>query len=220
MAIFLVRVVLADRPGALGAVASRIGSVRADVVGVEIVERGEGRAVDDFIVELADESHVALLVSEVEQVDGAAVEQVVPLTRGRRDRRRDSYEVAVALVSERSPEGLLGRLATVAARELDASWTAVVEVGVGGGSILASHGRPPAPRWLMAFAEDLRGAPDREPLPDVASASLDSWDLALVVGRPGWAYGQAERQRLAALAELADARWVDLARSAHPSRAC
>ena len=37
----LVRVWLPDRPGALGLVASRIGSVGADIVGVDVVERGD-----------------------------------------------------------------------------------------------------------------------------------------------------------------------------------
>ena len=46
------RVWLPDRPGALGAVASRIGAVRGDLVGVDILERGAGRAIDELVVEL------------------------------------------------------------------------------------------------------------------------------------------------------------------------
>ena len=40
MATYVVRVWVPDRPGALGAVASRIGAVRGDLVGVDILERG------------------------------------------------------------------------------------------------------------------------------------------------------------------------------------
>jgi len=54
MATFLVRIELPDRPGALGAVASRIGAVRGDVVSIEIIRRQDGRALDEFVVELAD----------------------------------------------------------------------------------------------------------------------------------------------------------------------
>ena len=56
MATFLVRIELPDRPGALGAVASRIGAVRGDVVSIEIIRRQDGRAVDEFVVELAEPS--------------------------------------------------------------------------------------------------------------------------------------------------------------------
>src|SRR5258708_2115710 len=55
---FVVRVWLPDRPGALGAVASRIGSVRGDLTGIEILERGGGRAIDELIVELPSEDLV------------------------------------------------------------------------------------------------------------------------------------------------------------------
>ena len=75
----MVRVWLPDRPGALGAVASRIGAVRGDVVGIEILERGGGRAVDDLVVQLPDDGLVDLLVAEMIQVDGVDVEDVRPL---------------------------------------------------------------------------------------------------------------------------------------------
>lgn len=52
MGVFLVRVALPDRPGSLGSVASVMGRVGADINAVEIVERYEGFAVDDFMVEL------------------------------------------------------------------------------------------------------------------------------------------------------------------------
>ena len=59
---YLVRVWLPDRPGALGQVASRIGAVRGDVVGIEILERGAGRAVDELVVALPEDGLLDLLV--------------------------------------------------------------------------------------------------------------------------------------------------------------
>ena len=50
-ATYLVRAWIPDRPGALGQVASRIGAVRGDVVAIEILERGGGRAVDEIVDE-------------------------------------------------------------------------------------------------------------------------------------------------------------------------
>ena len=49
---FLIRVVLPDRPGALGAVASALGHAGADILSVDIVERSAGQATDDLVVEL------------------------------------------------------------------------------------------------------------------------------------------------------------------------
>lgn len=216
--VFLVRVVLADRPGALGAVASRIGAVRGDVVGFDILERAEGRAVDEFMVELSDEAHLDLLVFEIEQVDGTAVEHVRPLGAGHPRGRLGAYEAAVTLAAQRTTEGVLERLAALAAQELDAEWVAVVEVeSRGAASLLSSQGRPPAARWLAAYAGEQLAHPGPRPDPDVTAAALPNWDLALVAGRPGWPFGAPEQRRLEALAALADARWVDLARSAHPS---
>jgi hypothetical protein len=44
------RVELPDRPGSLGQVARTLGVVGADIVSVIVLERAQGRAVDDFTV--------------------------------------------------------------------------------------------------------------------------------------------------------------------------
>ena len=75
-----IRVVLPDRPGALGLVASRIGAVGGDIIAVDILGRSEGRAVDEFVVELAAPEVVDLLRSEIHEVDGVLVESLVPAT--------------------------------------------------------------------------------------------------------------------------------------------
>jgi ACT domain-containing protein len=72
---YVVRVQLPDRPGALGQVASRIGAVGGDIVAIHILSRGQGRAVDEFVIEL-DSARTALLESEIHEVDGVTVEQV------------------------------------------------------------------------------------------------------------------------------------------------
>lgn len=235
---FLLRVELPDRPGALGAVASRIGAVRADVVAVDIVGREEGRAVDEFVVELADENHVSLLLSEIAEVDGVEIEELRVLPATVTDRRYDAYETAAALMRERSPHGVLAVVADRARHELNAQWSAILDLE--DRQLVASSGRPPAAPWLAAYIEGTRwhgtSVADDEradgsdvappsahrPAPDVAWVDLTSWDLALIVGRPGWSFGEDDRRRLAAVAALGDCRWADLAegeaRWSHPSR--
>jgi UTP:GlnB (protein PII) uridylyltransferase len=58
MAGYVVRIALPDRPGALGLVASRIGAVGGDIVAINILERDEGHAVDEFVVEIGGQ-HLA-----------------------------------------------------------------------------------------------------------------------------------------------------------------
>ena len=43
---------------------------------IDILERTEGRAVDEFVVELVDDELVDLLRNEIHEVDGASVDAV------------------------------------------------------------------------------------------------------------------------------------------------
>jgi hypothetical protein len=218
---FVLRVAMPDRPGALGAVASRIGAVRGDVVSVEIVERNAGRAVDEFVVELTDYDILPLLLSEIAEVDGVVVEEAHPITGSVRDRRLDAYDTAALIVGERTPQAVIKALATRARHELDASWAAIVDVE--SGMLIATDGPAPAASWITAFVEQRRRG---EPEPvnqesDVEWVELAAWDLVLVVGRPGWQFGTRERDRMTALARLADVRWKDVSGSespVHPAR--
>jgi hypothetical protein len=221
MATFLVRIELPDRPGALGAVASRIGAVRGDVVSIEIIRRQDGRAVDEFVVELADADHVPLLLTEIAEVDGVSVETVHPVAAGVTDQRLDAYETAAAILEERAPHGVLSVLASRTRHELDASWVAVIDGE--DHMVIASAGRPPAAPWLAAYIRESSRAPSDagDGGGDIAWVHLAAWDLTLVVGRPTWTLGTRDRTRLHSLARLADARWVDLSerdsRLSHPS---
>ena len=73
MAGYLVRIALPDRPGALGLVASRIGAVGGDIVAIHILERIDGNAVGEFLIELGGDDLVELLRTEIHEVDGAEV---------------------------------------------------------------------------------------------------------------------------------------------------
>lgn len=206
----MLRVALPDRPGALGAVASRIGSVRGDVVAVEIVERHGGRAVDEFVVEIEDDENLPLLLSEIMEVDGVDVEEAHPIPGGLRDRRIDAYDTAAMIVAERTPHEVVRALTSRARHELDALWATVVDVAER--MLVASDGPTPAAPWIAGFVEDRRRDVERpaEYPSDLEWVELTTWDLVLVVGRPGWRFGTRERDRLAALARLANARWSDV----------
>jgi hypothetical protein len=219
METFVVRLWLPDRPGALGAVLSRIGAVRGDVVGIDILERGAGRVIDELVVDLPDAELVSLLVAEVGQVDGVDVEDVRPATDHVIDARLDALETAEVLVSATSVDEVCESLVAHAARDFEAQWC--VLFGFDAAEPLVSIGVPPAIAWLRAFVAGSRysvdtplvedtgpsassggGGPD-----DVAWAPLPAADRALVLGRKGRPLRTRERHQLAALARIADHRW-------------
>jgi hypothetical protein len=214
VATFVLRVGMPDRPGALGAVASRIGAVRADVIGIEILTRADGRAMDEMVVEI-DADLLSLLLSEIAEVDGVVVEDVRTLPGGLGDRRLDAYRTATALLEARSPDELLRALAIRVNTEFDSAWVAVFDTETE--LVLASTGRPPAADWLASAFRKIggpridhpSGSFDSEP-PDLLWANLARFDAALCTGRPGWPFSEHEQEKLETMTRLADARWSDL----------
>ena len=216
MATFVIRVWLPDRPGALGQVASRIGAVRGDVVGIDILERDGGQAVDELVVELPDDEVIDLLVAEVRQVDGVAVEEVRPLADALHDPRLDALEAAAQLVGAHTVDELLSSVVTHARRVVGANWVAVASLGdegPGGKPVLVADAEAPSGAWLEAYLAGSRHAGGAK---DVVWAPLPSSGLALVLGRNDMAYRARERRQVAALARVVDTRLRELDRGGDP----
>ncbi|HEX6421467.1 MAG TPA: ACT domain-containing protein [Acidimicrobiales bacterium] len=225
MGTYVIRIWLPDRPGALGQVASRIGAVRGDVVGIDILERDGGQAVDELVVELPDDALVDLLVSEIRQVDGVAVEELRRSAEALHDPRLDALEAAAQLVGASDLEGLLTSAVAHARRVVGARWAAVVDLA-GGDGALAAGGGAPAAGWIQAFLQGSRVAGGRSggasACADVVWSPLPGSGLALVLGRDGMPYRARERRQVAALARVVDTRVCELrrarGRALHPSR--
>src|SRR5882724_4369782 len=202
----LLRVWLPDRPGALGAVASRIGAVRGDIVGIDVLERNEGVAIDEFGVMLPDAELLPLVVREVEEVDGCRVEHVTVVTHFP-DPRLDAL-ISVAVVCEADdPAALQTALATYAGSAFQADWVAVMSED----RVLASYGNPPADNYLVALAQGAASSPavasGLAGPDDLAAAPLDTRGAVLLVGRTGNEFRERERAQLLALARIADHIW-------------
>jgi hypothetical protein len=222
---FVIRMWLPDRPGALGQVASRIGAVRGDVVGIDILERDGGQAVDELVVELPDDTLVDLLVAEVRQVDGVAVEEVRPVADALHDPRLDALEAAAQLVGANDVDSLLCSVIIHARRVVGATWVAVVDIDGRGDGVLAADEAAPSAGWLEAYLAGSRAAEGSHRSPavaDVVWAPLPGSGLALVLGRAGMPYRARERRQVAALARVVDTRFRELhkvrSRARHPSR--
>ncbi|MGQ0521192.1 MAG: hypothetical protein ACT4PX_08585 [Actinomycetota bacterium] len=213
MTTYVVRVWLPDRPGALGAVASRIGAVRGDLVGIDILERGGGRAIDELVVDLPSDDLVPLLAAEMGQVDGVDVEDVRLAPDSVRDQRLGALEAAAVLVEQRTLDGLFDALCSHGCANFDADWAVLLDLQ--GPEELATAGEAPPAAWLGAFLHGSRtsaavvGA-DTGP-DDIAWAGLPTADVGLVLGRQGRPFRARERRQLVALARIADSRRVELA---------
>ena len=196
----VVRVWLPDRPGALGQVASRIGAVKGDVLGIEILETGGGRVIDELVVALADESIVELMVNEVHAIDGVSVEHVRPTSAD----HTDGGLLALSLAAELAESEVADRPRTVVdgvQRLTESAWAMLV----GGQRVVASSGQVPSPDWVSSLLAGSRHLGD----PHAASSDLLWSDLPtsgmwLAAGRPDRPVHDRERVRLDLYARIAD----------------
>ena len=211
-----------DRPGALGALASRIGAVGGDVTGIDILERGAGRAIDELVVELPDDALVELLVAEVHQVDGVDVESIRPAAEALHDPRVDALETAALLVGAPTPSAAIDELCVHGVRTVGAHWGVVLDLT--DGSIVSEVGDCPPAAWIAAFVAGSQSSArvsDGDAGPsDMVWAPLPAAGRALVMGRNGESFRARERRQAAALARIVDTRFRELtvaARQQHPS---
>jgi hypothetical protein len=206
---YLVRVWLPDRPGALGQVASRIGAVRGDVIGIEILERGAGRAIDELVVALPERGLVDLLVAEISQVDGVDVEDVRELATDHQDAGLAALATAVRLVEAPDGAAVLRALCEATLADFEGDWAMALRPE--SAEPVVEVGATPTAAWVAAFVLGSRhldngadGCPD-----DVAWADLPAGGLALALGRKGRPFRWRERRQLASLARIADRRLTD-----------
>lgn len=196
----VVRVWLPDRPGALGQVASRIGSVRGDVLAIEILEVGGGRVIDELVVALPDDSLVDLMVNEVHAIDGVSVEHVRETEEGYTDASLSSLSVAADL-AESEPEDRLDSLVDGVARLTEASWVLVARAG----EVVASQGDVPAADWVTSLLAGSRHLGDPHATThDMFWSDLPGAGLWLAAGREGRTVHERERLRLDLFARIAD----------------
>jgi hypothetical protein len=199
---FVLRIWLPDRPGALGLVASRIGGARGDVIGIEILEQGAGRAIDELVVELPEGEGVDPLLRAVTAVDGVDVEWVQSLGHADHDPQLALLEAAARLVEAGDQLSGLALLCTDVRRAFEADWAVVVDLAVP--AAVAGAGDVPDPSWLVAFVNGSRHLSGEHELgaEDVAWAELPGQERVLAVGRGGRPFRARERRQLGVLGRI------------------
>lgn len=210
---FLVRLELPDRPGTLGAVATAIGRTGADIVAVDIVERLDGVAVDDFVVDVPAGVNPDAVVTASRSVHGVAVKWLSRYAAGG-DALRD-LEAVEAMTTE--PAKAAETLTTLAPGVFMGDWAVLLRVVEGRiALVFASPTAPDLPPdevvtgspWPTPSASARIEVPEEwqhAGWSDLAvTAPVGSADLQLVVGRSGGpAFLDSELARLGHLASLA-----------------
>jgi len=212
---YVLRLWLPDIPGTLGRVAAAIGQADGDVIGIEILERGAGMAIDELIVALPvqgstpseevrlEELSLEKLISCVSQVEGVAVEDVHRVAQDRPDQSVLALDTA-ARIMETPRDERTEATCELVRDMLEANWCTVVPNGAQ--SPLAVSGDVPDLPWVMAFLggiSHLASDAQHEHTPaDVAWAPLDLLDAAIVVGRQRGAFRLRERQHLTLIARI------------------
>ena len=207
---YLLRIVLPDRPGALGAVATALGEVGADILSLDVIERSPGCAIDDLVLELPPGRLADSLVSAAVTVPGVRVEYIRPYA-GQIDPHRE-LELLDRLAT--MPGHSLPVLADGVARIFRAGWALVLDAPVDGhAQVLATGGGAPeitclpTPWWPPSPARVLDADVEWAP-PDWARLGTELavaplGDAALLVGRPTLRWLPAEMLRLQYLAAIA-----------------
>ena len=192
---FLLRVQLEDRPGSLGSLAVALGTVGADILSLDVVERGEGYAVDDLVVDLPAGAMPDALITAAESLNGVRVETIRPHT-GLLEANRE-LELIDRVAAAGARQDKLQVLVDEAPRVLRVGWCTVVEhTEAGPRRIAGSPGAPEtqaaATPWLpIGRAAALDGSEAwvpqlwRDMDTTLAAAPLGDPGTAVVLGRPG-----------------------------------
>ena len=205
---YLLRLVLPDRPGMLGAVATALGEAGADIVSLDVVERGPDGAVDDLLVELPSGALVDRLITGAQSVPGVIVESLRPYI-GAADLHGD-LELVDALAA--APDDALQVLVDGAPGVFRAGWAMLVD---GADVVGASRGAPEVtslPTTWQPLPHARRIEPHEGWVPqqwqllatELAAAPVGSATRAILLGRPGGpTFRASEVLRLGHLAGIA-----------------
>ena len=211
---YLLRLVVPDRPGILGAVATALGAAGVDIVSVDVLERGGGVAVDDVVVDLPRDRLPDSLITAVRSVPDVEVEALRPFAGPLDTHRELELLDALARMGEDTAAKLL---AAELPRVFHSGWAVVLSAADGGGweVAAASEAAPafegvdvpwmplPGPR-LLPSDDDWLPERWREMAIEMMVAPYGGPGCAVVLGRSGGpAFRRSELLRLAHLTGIA-----------------
>jgi len=203
------RIWLPDAPGVLGAVAAEIGAVMGNVIGLEVLEREAGVAIDELVVELPDDpGAIDAVCRGIRNVPGAGVEEVRELAAEAQDREDTVLGAATAILQAATPTAAMNALPRQLLLLFDLTWLAVADLALD--TFMEVHGDAPPMTWVSAFAQGARSGAD--PANDTTGSgvfveAIPETALTVCGGRPA-PIRRRERHEIAMLV-VVTARFVD-----------
>ena len=210
---YLLRLVVPDRPGTLGAVATALGEAGIDIVSLDVLERTGGFAVDDVVVELPRGRLPDSLITAAQAVPGVTVESLRPFAGPLDTHRELELLDALARADESTAVKLL---AAELPRVFHGSWSVVLEATGDSWRVAAASEAAPAFEgltlpWMPLQAPRLLPSEDdwlpgrwRDMAIEMMAAPYGGPGCAVVLGRSGGpAFRRSELLRLAHLAGIA-----------------
>jgi hypothetical protein len=220
---YLLRVLLPDLPGALGAVATALGRAGIDIMSLSVVERTPTGAVDDLLVLLPPGGLADSVLTAAQSVQGVRVESLRPFLADGVG-VSDDLDLVDALTDR--PRDAAALLAELVPGVFHADWAMLLE-HAGPGDVRIRESSVGAPALGLDDYATHRLAIEQVPwlplpvarvidpaeggLPahwaergmELAAAPVGSPDLAILVGRPGGPrFRSSEVARLAHLAGI------------------
>ena len=157
----LMRVALPNRPGSLGAVATALGSIGAQINLVEIVEKRHDVEIDEFILELPTSQSVGSIVETCDALAGVQVDWIRNYARG------GNIELDIQLRQRMAadPQHAAETFVTAAPVVFRAQWALLLDVTIP----CVSLSTPSAPRL------DARSLMQISPVRQGASGGAGGW---------------------------------------------
>jgi ACT domain len=196
-----VRLWLPDRPGRLAAVTQGIAEAGGNVLGLEVVERSDGVAVDELMVEVASADGIDDLCRAIQAIDGAGVEEARQVPADSEERGLQVISAAITILETANPTATLSALSGLVGELFDAGWTALVDLGAK--VCVESAGETPPIDWLIAFCQGAGAVEGRTTGSGVMAGTLADANLAICVGR-AFAFRRREQRELDMLSRVAD----------------
>ena len=208
----LLRVILPDRPGSLGLIATAIGTTGADIVSVDIVERFEDMVVDDIVVEIGPGQMPDEVLSAAHRLEGVSVESIRPFDGALSTHRELQLLEAMSVDPMSSAQLMVDELPRI----FRSGWAALVQSN---GEVYARSTSAPELDRVEPWHQPVM-AKVLNPLVDTVPVEWTTLDTSLmaapagneysfVSGRPGGPdFRPSELSRLAHLVGISRSIWL------------
>lgn len=193
---FLLRVELPDVPGSLGRVATTIGESGGDIEAIEIVEKSDGMAVDDVLLEMHGGAMPDSIVSACNALDGVRVMWISRYAAG--GNIFLDLEVVEELTAE--PSEALDRVVDLLPVTFRADWAMRIHRSKG---VVRATDAAPSELPFVEIEKASRVEVDGDEVNLYAGARIDGNDVVLIGRRGGPEFVESELARLGHLVGLA-----------------